>query len=243
MNFKVSDSCVQCNSCINVCPTKSLSLVDGLVTFNSSRCMKCGQCFSICPTASISMFDCNPSTNISLDPLVKAIQMRRSVRSYKSEPLSNEKITEMLQIIRFAPSARNARNTRYIVINRPKLLELIPVIGEILLNIYPHMKAMIQAGGDAIFRGAPHLIVAVESVPQPTDDGVIALAEFELLAQQQGYGTFWCGFFKHAQTAPQVRELVGLNQQDKVTAALGFGIADIQYERPAAREKVAVTFI
>ncbi len=52
-NFKVSDSCIKCKKCIEVCPLNNVSLVNNKITF-SSKCMFCLSCINHCPINAIT---------------------------------------------------------------------------------------------------------------------------------------------------------------------------------------------
>ncbi|CAL6027957.1 Nitroreductase_Fd-NR2 [Hexamita inflata] len=238
--FVSPDKCIQCAKCIDICSPKCLQLVNNIVTIDKNKCIKCGHCFAVCPTAAISIFDIDPDTEkFAEDPVSKAIQMRHSIRSFKPEMFTNQELSEMLQILKFAPSARNARKTRYMVLTRPKLEQIIPIAGEVLMDKYPNMKAMLQRSADPIFRGAPHLIVAVEA-GQVSVDGVIALSEFEILVASKGFGTCQCDFFISASNNQQIREAIGLQDNETVIACLTFGKFEAQFVRPVARQPLNI---
>ncbi|CAL6007332.1 Nitroreductase [Hexamita inflata] len=229
------DKCTQCNKCVEVCSAKCLTLSGTKVIINEDKCHKCGHCFSICPTAAISMFDVNPATeNYADDAVLKAIQMRHSIRSFKTEMFSTQELKKMLQSLKYGPSAMNARKTRFVVINRPKLEQLIPIVGEVVISTYPYLKAYIQNSVDPIFRGGPHLLLSVEKGKQ-SEDGIIAISEFELYASNMGLGTCNSGFFKSASNTPQVKTLLGLKEDETITHCLVFGKPNIEFLRPVAR--------
>lgn len=52
-NFKVSDSCIKCKKCIEVCPLNNVSLVNNKITF-STNCMFCLSCMNHCPINAIT---------------------------------------------------------------------------------------------------------------------------------------------------------------------------------------------
>ena len=71
------------------------------------------------------------------------------------------------------------------------------------------------------------------------EDGTIALTTFELVAQSKGFGTFWCGFFKRAcQSNPEIAKIIGLPEDLIIVEAMGFGVGDVDWKRPAARQAV-----
>jgi nitroreductase len=59
--------------------------------------------------------------------MIKEIEMRRSIRKYIDKPVENEKITELLESARLAPSGNNTQPWHYIVVKsdemRQKVIE------------------------------------------------------------------------------------------------------------------------
>jgi pyruvate formate lyase activating enzyme len=43
-----AERCVQCGSCVAVCPNQALSLVDGVVSRDAAACVLCGRCAAAC---------------------------------------------------------------------------------------------------------------------------------------------------------------------------------------------------
>lgn len=57
--------------------------------------------------------------------LLQLIKTRKSVRKFKPENVSKELILQLLEAVRWAPSAVNRQPWRFIVVNEPKLIEKI----------------------------------------------------------------------------------------------------------------------
>lgn len=53
MAYKITDACVMCGSCSDVCPTNSISEGDGQYVINADTCVDCGSCAGQCPTGAI----------------------------------------------------------------------------------------------------------------------------------------------------------------------------------------------
>lgn len=51
-DFSVSDDCVQCGKCIELCPTDNISVIDGKIAF-ADRCVICLGCYHRCPQKAI----------------------------------------------------------------------------------------------------------------------------------------------------------------------------------------------
>ena len=52
--YKVDDKCVQCQKCVNICPTKNVTIVDGKLKFGKN-CLMCQRCVQLCPKDAIKM--------------------------------------------------------------------------------------------------------------------------------------------------------------------------------------------
>ena len=88
---------------------------------------------------------------------------------------------------------------------------------------------------DAIFRGAPHMLItsAPSSVPTPLQDCIIAMTYFELFAQSQDVGTVWGGLANWAFTelAPEFKSRLGIPENHQIGYVMPFGRPTIHYQR------------
>ncbi|MCH5151246.1 MAG: EFR1 family ferrodoxin [Clostridiales bacterium] len=50
--FSVTNDCIKCGKCVNVCPAKNISIVDGQIVF-SDKCVACLGCYHRCPKKAI----------------------------------------------------------------------------------------------------------------------------------------------------------------------------------------------
>lgn len=50
--FNVSDDCIKCGKCINLCPVKNISIKDGNICFGD-KCVACLGCYHRCPKKAI----------------------------------------------------------------------------------------------------------------------------------------------------------------------------------------------
>jgi ferredoxin len=56
--YKVDiDKCSACETCIEVCPTEAISMVDGHASIDVDECIECGSCAAECPEEAISEVD------------------------------------------------------------------------------------------------------------------------------------------------------------------------------------------
>jgi nitroreductase/NAD-dependent dihydropyrimidine dehydrogenase PreA subunit len=132
--------CINCEGCINVCPSHLFVKKDekggNLVCFIDplSNCIKCGHCISICPSKAINYEGSEQAdefpdnwaqirTNFST--LKTFLRSKRSVRRFKTESLPQNKIQQILDVMRYSPSATNARLWKFLIItNKQEIQQL-----------------------------------------------------------------------------------------------------------------------
>ena len=52
--YKVDDKCAHCQKCVNICPTKNITVKDGKIKFGK-HCLMCQRCIQLCPKNAIKM--------------------------------------------------------------------------------------------------------------------------------------------------------------------------------------------
>jgi nitroreductase/NAD-dependent dihydropyrimidine dehydrogenase PreA subunit len=129
------DHCRKDGLCVRVCQKvlsqKSKDSVPEV--FREGSCNSCGHCVLICPTGAISQRDCTRGIIHSVrsgvipsyDQVHEMIVSRRSTRAFLNKPVEKELIEKIIDGARFAPSAKNAQSTQFIVIRDRGLLQSI----------------------------------------------------------------------------------------------------------------------
>ncbi len=107
------------------------------------------------------------------------IEKRRSVRRFTGEAVPEEAVARMLKATMGAPSSKNSRSSRFMVVDRPELLERI---------------AQMRDQGSAFVKNAP-LAILVMGDPALADTWVenasIAATYLQLAAEASGLGSCW----------------------------------------------------
>lgn len=56
--FKVDiEKCSACETCIDICPTEAISMVDGHAFIDMEECIECASCVAECPEEAIIEVD------------------------------------------------------------------------------------------------------------------------------------------------------------------------------------------
>ena len=144
--------------------------------------------------------------------VMDAIKTRRSIRSYKDQPVEPAKLQQILEAARLAPSASNRQDWKFVVVQDPAT-----------------RQALVSAcHNQGFIAQAPVVIAACSTNPtrlmasgQPTAavDLAIAVDHMTLVAVELGLGTCWIGAFD----APAVAKLLHLPSDAAVVHVLPLG--------------------
>lgn len=258
--------CLHCGICVECCPSCILSMGENGPECNFDRgCMSCGQCVAICPVGALDnkytpLSEQRPVTMPTLDAetAYEFLRMRRSVRIFKDAAPTEEEITRMLDVCRYAPTAGNSQGMYYIVI-RDK--ETISAIAD---TVADWMEAEVEAGTenkryfttvlhayrergqDIIARHAPCLIFATARRLNIT--GVSnceqSWAYAELFAPTIGLGTTIAGFIQSCGIAgyKPLLDIVGVPKKHNLVGALMVGYPKYKFKRMPERQHLKVEF-
>ena len=50
---KITDDCICCEACFDVCPSEALSYKDGRIVVDDEKCIPCYACLGTCPQDAI----------------------------------------------------------------------------------------------------------------------------------------------------------------------------------------------
>ena len=149
---------------------------------------------------------------------LEAIFTRRSIRSYKPQPIPEELITRVLEAAMNAPSAGNEQPWHFMVINERQLLDAIP-------KFHPYAQML---------HGAPAAILVCGDVRLEkhkdfwTLDCAAATENLLLAAHAVGLGAVWVGVYPVAERMGQLRDLLGIPAEVFPFSLVPLGYADEQ---------------
>jgi nitroreductase len=132
--------------------------------------------------------------------LTEAINTRRSIRRFSSEPVSEETIKELLHAAMQAPSARNEQPWHFVVITERKTLDAIA-------EGHPHAKMLHEA---------PVAVAVCGELSSDTNrrywmlDCACATQNLLLSAHTQGLGGVWVAVYPREERIMLLSELLGL---------------------------------
>ena len=260
------DVCVSCGVCARVCPSGTIAHKEGEKpeVNDESRCIACGQCDAFCPVAAIKCEyegeyptkDFEGVKDVSPSELAKCLQRRRTIRHYKSNPIPRQKIEEILEVVRYAPTGGNSQSVHWTVISDKEKLKAISdgvakhiraFVEKMDDNpykaVFKNLLAAYEKGYNVITWGAPHLLAVStdESAISGDADGIIAMSWFEIALQAHGLGGVWLGLVKKAAlSSPEVSQLLSLPEKTKLQYTMVFGEPSLKVKKIPKRNAAKV---
>ncbi|MGL6195990.1 MAG: nitroreductase family protein [Thermoguttaceae bacterium] len=256
-------SCVRCGQCVFSCPSMLFTrsnVNECPVTVEGAEelCISCAHCVASCPVGAITvdgitseMCQVVPKQNVPrYENVSTLVRTRRSVRHFSNKVLEEQRIVELLDAVRWAPTARNGLPLKWIVVNGH---EKVRALAEMVVNAMrknPKFERVVEAwekGVDVVLRGSSTLIIAYANneAKWGAVDGTIAVTTLDLCATAMRLGTCWAGYFiVAAQNEPEIAKWLGLAPDEKVQAALMVGYPGPEvYNKIPYRKEAEVRWI
>jgi nitroreductase len=250
----------------NGSPTKEEVPVTSLFVVDQEKCKQDGLCVAECPMGIIELrdkesipiptLDAHEDWLLSREQVEHFLRSRRSIRTYKEQPVEREILTKIIHIARFAPSGHNHQPVRWSVIyDSQEVRRLAGIAIDWMRGLLDksdplakalHMDRVVAAwdsGVERICRGAPHLIVAHAPKEERTAPQActIALAHLELAAPSFGLGACWAGYFNAAANFwPPMQDALDLPEEHVSFGAMMVGYPKYKYQRLPLRNEARI---
>ena len=259
--------CIGCGLCVRDCVAHTLALIDRKAAVVCNNCFGCGHCFAICPVHAISLSDYPMDGVVELqtgkplidgDSFLRLVKSRRSIRDFRPQKIEPEIWKRLLEAGRFMPTASNAQDVTYVVIQD----NLEKIKGAIWEGFHTALKLMISREGDSsptvrhlknveekrkkypqtdpLFFNAPALLIITSAYPL---NGGLAAASIELMAHAEGLGVLYNGFVLRGLAANTTAcgEL-GVDK-DEIRACMLLGYPNVKYQRSTPRKAANVSWM
>ena len=128
--------------------------------------------------------------------LLETILSRRSIRSFTSEPVSDESIQKILEAAMAAPSANNYQPWQFVVITDANLLKQ-------LADAHPYGKMLAQARAGIAVIGEPEISPKywIQDCSAATENILLAITALRL-------GGVWLGVYPQEDRVAAIREIL-----------------------------------
>jgi len=191
-----------------------------------------------------------------------AIMTRRSTRSYKPAAVEPEKLQQILDAGRHAPSGGNNQTCHFLVVQNPEVLKKLATLAEnafakmeVTPETYSSLKMSInlsKKGGYVFYYNAPVLIIVANQKNYGNNmaDSAVAVENMFIAANALDLGSCWINqlhwLTEDAEILSYLREL-GLKENERVYASLVVGYAKsedgLPNRKPLPRKGNEITFI
>ena len=156
------------------------------------------------------------------------IKNRQSVRKYSKKPVESEKITQLIEAVRLAPSASNSQPWKLIVVTEPELKnkvaeatysslvsfnKFVPQAPVLIVLTIEKPKLVTQIGGKLKKREFPLIDIG------------IAAEHLCLQAAELGLGTCMLGWFDE----PEIKKLLNIPTKTRVGLVISLGYPPDDY--------------
>ena len=258
--------CLRCGICVETCPSCILSMGEaGPECLVERGCMSCGHCVAVCPVGALDnkyapLASMRPLTQpmLSAETAYEYLRMRRSVRVFKPQPPTEEDLTKLLDICRYAPTATNSQMMYYVVLRGQEQIKaitdaVIAWMEEEIVNGSPNkryfatvVRAYKERGVDLIARKAPCLVFLITK--RLNTAGVSSAGQCQAYAQlyapTMGLGTCIAGFIETCGIAgyKPLMDIVGVPSKMKIVGAMMVGYPKYKFQRMPERQHLKVEF-
>ena len=147
---------------------------------------------------------------------------RRSVRRYRSDPVPDDLLGQVLEAARWAPSAVNSQPWEFIVVRDPQVKQALYDLAGVAGLKWKHLLT------------APVVIVitARRLTPYSRDDCLLAAQNLMLCATDLGLGTCYIGGFSES----KIRQLLSIPEGYLLPGMITLGYAADEPQAPPRRE-------
>ena len=180
--------------------------------------------------------------------VLECIHQRRSVRSFRPDPVPDEHIKKILDTARMAATAGNQQPWKFLVVrDKEKLNELKKASIQQYLNYYEQkgmdkekikeQKKGLESHYEKIFKAPVFIVVLVDTQSKHPDynkhDGPLAVANLMLAARALGYGT--C-YFTDSITEEITRQVLQIPKRYQRICITPIGAPEEWPETPPKKE-------
>src|SRR5574340_1665887 len=128
--------CSGCGLCVTVCPTGTISLMEGKAAVSEAASISCGHCEAVCPQKAVRVLAVDEGMShyrtfpaekqwlapgkFSTSALVQLMASRRSCRRFTGRPVDRAMLEDLVKIGITAPSGTNSQAWTFTILPTDK---------------------------------------------------------------------------------------------------------------------------
>ena len=258
------EECIKCGTCVQQCHFHALEIQEDLV-HDKDKCIWCGHCLAVCPKDAImidgdgydieDVEEFNTLTRPTVQQIRRQIMMRRSVRTFNDDEVTETELAYILESAKYSPTAKNCQDNMLMVVREPqnraqlleKSMEVIADMGKACADTMPGLSAFFmmkykmykENGEDGLFYNAPVIIYVFSD--SDLDGAICACTMMQLVAAQRGLGACYLQLaadpFNHSE---ELRKAYEIPDQKKAVIAIALGHTDEEYFSSVPRKEVPI---
>ena len=244
-----SEKCIGCGMCVKDCAANNIELKGNKADIYTNDCIMCGHCEAVCPKEAITISGYatkpveNKGTRLNPEEVLDVIRFRRTVRQFQHKEIPKAVIGQILEAGRLTHTAKNLQDVSFIILDKKKekieqmAVQLFRKVKP-LADLFSPMARRNKIDDHFFFFHAPIVIVIAA---KDKGNGVLAAQNMEFVAEANGLGVLFSGFFTiAANSSRRIRKTLGI---PKAAATLVLGYPKVKYQRSAQRNKLDVKFM
>ncbi len=248
-----TEKCIGCGICGKICAAHNLEIKNKKAVTVMDRCILCGQCSAICPQKAILMAGCGSgqvekTEEYRLNPndVLNTIRFRRSIRNFKKTEISQNIIEQILEAGRLTHTAKNMQDVSFVVLNKEKkriekmAVKVFSAVKPIA-DLFSPLARNNKINDSFFFFNAPLVIVILA---KDKTNGILAAQNMEYVAEANGLGVLYSGFFTMAANASRkIKKAIRIPSGRKVAMTLVLGYPNVKFLRSTPHKKLNVRYM
>jgi nitroreductase len=162
----------------------------------------------------------------------EAIKWRRSVRKFSTQKVEREKVLQILEAARLAPSSSNRQAWHFVVVDDPSVIKQIPgtvPVGTQRIITFIKDAPLVIIG--CYSKAFTHYVAQLAGHENHLVDVSIAMTHMTLAATELGIGSCWVGWYGES----KLRTILKIPRRYRVVALLVLGYP----AEPSTKESIA----
>ncbi len=266
-----NEKCKKDGICSRECPAVIIQMQSEegypeMVPGGEDICFQCGHCVAVCPNGALShkeipVSECPPiekDLEINKTQAIQFLRSRRSIRFFKDKKIEKEKIQQLIEIARYAPTGSNNQLLNWTVYSDKEMIKNLTSLtvdwmkyilkktsGAGLPPYFEMIVSVCDAGMDMVLREAPAVIIASSPVEMASGlvDISLALSYLDIIAPKFDLGTCWAGLLSAAlQNYEPLKKEIGLPKGHVYSYAMMIGYPKAKYHRMPERKPPVINW-
>ena len=238
------DKCIGCGQCVKDCVAFCIRLENDKAHIEESSCIGCGHCYAICPKEAVELRGWGEgggepvSGSVDAEALLGMMKSRRTIRQFQDKPIPPEVMEKLLEAGRYAPTAENHQVVEFIVLQKHRdeverrAVKMFRTAQNVLSKVAP-WTGNLEIDDRFFFKGAPLVLLVTNKAGM---DRGLAASYVELMANAQGLGVLYSGFFLVAcKLNPAIRKMIPVRKGYKLSNCMVIGYPSVKYQRVPPR--------